>query len=144
MKALAVTAILAAGIFLTGCETTVVERRHDHGNRGYYRDGRSGYLEGGYRDGNEGTHYRTRNVERTNVYENNVYETRVHRNDVNRTEVKTQSRSGRATVNAQASQKAPTRTTVNVSQQATKKGKGKRQKGDEEHKKHEGDAQERQ
>ena len=92
MKTLSIAGMLGAGIFLSGSETTVVDRRR--GSEGYYDNGRGD---------NRTTSYRTGNVKRTNVYENNVYETNVHRNTVNRTVTETDSNGRRSTVHGQVS-----------------------------------------
>ena len=92
MKTLSIAGILGAGIFLPGCETTVVDRRR--GSEGYYDNGRTGYGTTGYRTGS---------VRQTNVYENNVYETNAHRNTVNRTVKETDATGRRSTVHGQAS-----------------------------------------
>ena len=36
MKMLLICAIVGAGIFLTACRTTYVERHHNHATHGYY------------------------------------------------------------------------------------------------------------
>lgn len=73
MKALLICGILGAGVFLMGCRTTYVERRHSHGTHGYYDDGRYGYRDARYYNGYNGTQYRTLNVGRRNVYDSNYY-----------------------------------------------------------------------
>jgi hypothetical protein len=133
MKTLTIDGILGAGIFLTGCETTVVERRHGCG------DGHHGYRDGRYRDGDNGTQYGTRNIERTNVHETDVYETNVRlngtdRNDVNRTVARNHSQGGQATEYGQASSGVQAHAISKVHQQPSKRVNDRK-------KKHGGDAQ---
>ncbi len=82
MKSLLVTvSLLGAGLFLTGCETTIVE--HRPGYPGYHA---VGYYERGprYHDYHGAVIYRD-DVHRTNVHHTNVYETNVRRTNVVRT-----------------------------------------------------------
>ena len=116
MKTLLIAGIFGAGIFLTGCETAVVENRYPRGNDRYYANGGNGYGDASYH---------TRNVQRTNVYETNVNETNVHRSDTNRTVVKTQSKGGQDTVNRQTAKGSQTQSATKVQQQSTKKVKAK-------------------
>lgn len=123
MKTLLISSLLGVGIFLTACETTVVDHRRDQGSYGYGDNGRYGYGD---------TRYHTQNVERTNVYQNNVYETNLHRNDINRndttsrTVVKTRSQDAQTTVNKQTSTADRKNTTTKVT---TAKVNQKSQKG---------------
>jgi len=122
MKTVFITGILAAGILLSGCETTVVEHRYHRGGYGYYGE----YREPVYRESYGGGYYRTRNVDRTNVYERNVYETNVHRNTVDRS----RSRTERVTSNP----RVQTRTRANVTTQTTTNtSTGKHSKRDKKH-----------
>ena len=132
MKTLLIAGLLSAGLYLTGCDTTVVDHRHDQGNYGHYDNDQHGYGE---------TRYHTQNVERTNVYQTNVQETNVHRNDVNRTVVKTQSRDKQAGVNQKTSTGNQKASTTKVKQQSDKKtkAKGDEQRGND--KKSESDTQ---
>ena len=111
MKTVFISGMLAAGILLSGCETTVVEHRYHRGGYGYYR----GYSEPVYRDRYDDGYYRTRNVERVNVYESNNYRTDVHRETVNRDHLRSRSRGERVTSNP----RVQTRTSTSVSTQTT-------------------------
>jgi len=126
MKTTIIAALLAGGIFLSGCEPTVVEHRYVHGGYyGYYR----GYEGPYYRTYYDGDRYRTRNVDRTNVYVNNVYATNVHRNEVNRTAgTQRSSRSDSTFASAQTSSRIQARSSS--TQLASTRGKGKHLKRD--------------
>ncbi len=78
--------VLGAGIFVSGSETIIVDRRQ---GRDYSDDDRDGRRGAPYRDGVNGTHYRTRNIGQSSASENNVYETNKHRKNVNRTVMET-------------------------------------------------------
>jgi len=129
MKTLSIAGILGAGIFLSGCETTVVDRRH--GSEGYYDNGRTGYGTASYRTGS---------VKQTNVYENNVYETNVHRNTVNRTVKETDATGRRSTVHGQASPGMQAQGAAKAQSSTKGKAAGDHKKTDNK-KKHDKDAQ---
>jgi hypothetical protein len=88
MKTISMAGFLGAGIFVTGSETTILDRRQGQDRSD---DKRAGYRGAPYRDGVNGTHYRTRNIGQASVGENNVYETNKHRKNVNRTVMESRS-----------------------------------------------------
>jgi len=134
MKTLLIAGFLGYAVFLTGCETTVVDRRHDQGGYGYSDNGR-------YGDG--GARYHTQNVERTTVYQNNVHETNTHRSDTNRTVVKTRAQGGQAAASKRISQGSQAQANTRVNQSSPKKIKAKAgvQNGNAQDKKNDSDAQ---
>jgi hypothetical protein len=88
MKTISMPGVLGAGIFVSGSETIIVDRRQSRGNGD---DDHTGRRDAPYRDGINGTHYRTRNIVQASASENNVYETNRHRKNVNRTVMESRS-----------------------------------------------------
>jgi hypothetical protein len=84
MNKLLSASLLGTAVFLTGCETTVLQSPNHHGgnygNNDYQSDGYNDYNGNDY-NGNDGHH---RSNHQTNVYETNVTENNVTR--VNRTQ----------------------------------------------------------